>query len=147
MSFNHIYRTEGKEEAYGFLIVITVATAAFLLAIAMLVIRDNLRRQSTVHPPDHENEILTFGIDKFVVQYQGMVSSFSYRLDDRPVLRQSDYPSSPKYMDFIIPCSPLGDYVSSDFHSGYYVMSYIELTDAKRILAAFKEHLEMVGMT
>jgi hypothetical protein len=147
MSFNHIYRTDGKEEAYGFLIVVAVATTAILVAITTLVMRDKLRRQSVVLPPDYEDEILTFGTDKFVIQYQGMISWFSYRLDDRPVLRRCPYSSSQKHVDFVIPCSPLGDYVPSDFHLGYYVMSYIELTDAKRILVAFKEHLEAIRVT
>ena len=147
MSFNHISRTESKEEAYGFLIVIVGAAVAFVFAITMLIIRDNHRRQSVAHPPDYDDEILTFGTDKFVVQYQGMITWFSYRLDERPVLRQCEYSSSLKHVDFAIPCSPLGDFVPSDYHLGYYVMSYIELTDAKQILAAFKEYLETIRVT
>ena len=136
MSFNHIYSTEGKEAAYAFLIVITGIPTAILFSVTILVVRDKLKRQTINHPPDYDHEILTFGVDKFVVKYRGMTFAFSYRQDARPLLRQSPHSTWPKYVDVVIPCTPLGDIVPADFHWGHYEMPSVEIINAKRIPTA-----------
>ena len=142
MSFNHIYRTEGAEQAHDFLVAVIVVAAMILLAIVICVVRDRCKR--IIHPPDYEDEIITFDSDKFTIQYRGVMSSFSYRFDAKPVIYQY---SNSEDVNFIIPCSPLEDYVHAELYeeSGCYVMRFIKSTDAKRILTAFKEHLEAIS--
>jgi len=145
MVFGFLISSVGVKEAVGFLLVVGIIT----FAVIILAIRDNLRRWSII-PPDYNDEILTFDADKFVVQHYGMVSSFSYRFDIKPVLRHTSYPSYdpvityPEHVDFIIPSLPMDDYVPPDYHLGYYAMSYLDITDAERIFATFKEYLEIV---
>ena len=142
MSFFHILRNSGKEEADAFLLIISVVIFAILVGIIVLVIFDKQRKHNFVHPPDYDDEVLTFDTDKFMVKYHGMVSVFSYRRDARPVLRHCCY--LPESAEVSIPCHPLGDHVSDDFHWGYYDMAYVDRTNAERILAAMKEHFEMI---
>jgi len=126
----------GLKEAYWFLAFVGFTTIIGVI----LYVREKRRSRSAALPPGYTDEILTFDIDKFVVEHEGLISTFSYRLDARPVLRRSDWS---QYVDLIIPCSPLSDYVPNNFHLGwgYYEMSCIEIDEAKRILAALKEHL------
>ena len=141
MVYGLIIANAGKDEAFTFLIAVLIILVLIIPAILVMVIRDKL--QGNTLPQDYHDEIITFDADRFLVQYHGMVSLFSYRLNDKPVLRLSGH--EPVDVDFLIPCSPLEDYVHRDFDGGYYTMSYINITDAKLFLDAFKEHLDAIG--
>ena len=130
----------GNEDLfYTFLIVVGIVS----LIIAILVVRDRFRnRRKPVHPPDYDHEILTFDPNKFVLQHRGMVNSFSYRLDAKPVLRHSPYS---EHIGIIIPCKPLDDRVPDTFDGGYYHMEWLDSNDAEQILVHLKEHLESIA--
>jgi len=141
MSFFHILRNSGKEEAYGFLLSIVVVIFAVVVGIIVLVISSAQRRRSEARPIGYNDEILTFDTDKFVVKYQEIASVFSYCCDARPVLRCCSWS---QHADVLIPCRPLGDIVSSEFRGGFYEMTFVEQANAERILAAIREYLEML---
>ena len=142
MSFFHILRNSGEEEAYAFLLSIVVVIFAVVVGITVLVISSAQRRRNEARPIDFNDEILTFDTDKFLVKYQEMVSVFSYRHDAKPVLRCCSHQLW--YADVLIPCHPRRSIVPSEFRGGYYEMDFVEQTDAKRILAALREYFEMI---
>ena len=102
-----------------------------------------LRHLSFSHPGPSADECenLTFGADGFTVRYRKTTASFSCRRDARPVLRQCPDDTKQEYADVIIPCSLQDGSAPLDFHGTYYEMPRVKIADAKRILAALKEHL------
>ena len=127
------------DDAVVFLIVAGVVSFFIVFAVVAQAIRD-LRRKP--NPPDYDCEILTFDTDKFIVQDRGIVTSFAYRFDTRPVLSSFTFQRSGA--ELLIPCSPLEDRVTGSFSGGYYNMWIDVDSDAERVLAALKEHLAAI---
>jgi len=136
-----LFFSMGEDKAYSFLIAVGGYVLIVFIAVFILATRDMLADERVVYPPDYWDETLAFDIDKFVVQNQGSVHSFSYLHDSPPMLRQN--PIWPKFMDVIIPGVSLDDYDPPDLCE-IYTIFYVNCVDAERIFAALKEHLESI---
>jgi len=145
MNYLHILRTSGKEEADVFLITMSITAFIVFIVIIILVIRDILRKKKNVLPPDYNDEILTFDTGKFTAKKEGMVSSFLYRRDAKPMLCYNDHYGHglSDNVIIVIPCEPLGDCVPYSSARGFYEMWSVDKSDAEHILTALKEHIGM----
>jgi len=141
-----VFRQMPNRDTQTFLFISAFVASITLFASVILWICDTLRKRQDGATVDYDcgDERLTFDADKFTVEFRGRVSVFSYRHDARPLLRQLPHIPYSSRCDVVIPCTPLEDHVPSSFRYGFYDMNYIDKPDAKRILAAIKEFLEML---
>ena len=126
------------EDAFYAALLAIIITA---IVVGISIIRNRYRNPKPVHPPDYDDEVLTFDTNQFEVRYRGVVHAFSYRFDTRPVLRQNTYST---YEEVIIPCNPLYDHVPEQFRWGFYCIWAVDNCDAEHIFLKLKEHLESV---